>query len=181
MWNCQWQQIMSLLIYVFNESPFEMVGRSRSSFQMRCTFREADPPCETKWQQIKSSLIYVCNWEPIWNSHLHNSFTMCQALHSVNWCWAIGEVSHTCITYENEAIYVNFKFFLLFCCAYDFMLLLLFRVHNYIWTTTSRTATTKRMRIKIQVNWSFCSDSYSYYCVILLLLICNCECTMRDE
>ena len=30
------------------------------------------------------------------------------------WCSVIGEGSHTFITYENEAIYVNFKF-LLFC------------------------------------------------------------------
>ena len=52
-------------------------------------------------------------WEPIQNSHLHNNFTLCPALHAVIWCWAIGQVTHTFITWENAAIYVNLKF--LFC------------------------------------------------------------------
>ena len=69
-------------------------------------------------------------------------------------------------------------------------MLLLFCVHNYTWTTTTRTITIKQYSNnkkhdykKIHVNWSFCSDatccSYSYYCVMLLLCICNCE--MHNE
>ena len=51
-------------------------------------------------------------WEPIQNSQFHNKFTMCKAVYAVIWCWALGEVCHTFITYENEAIYVNIKFLL---------------------------------------------------------------------
>ena len=36
---------------------------------------------------------------------------MCKAVYAVIWCSALGEVYHTSITYENEAIYVNFKVF----------------------------------------------------------------------
>ena len=37
---------------------------------------------------------------------------MCKDVYAVIWCWALGEVCHTFITYENEAIYVNIKFFI---------------------------------------------------------------------
>ena len=47
------------------------------------------------------------------NSQLHYSFTMCKAVYAVIWCSALGEVCHTSITYENEAIYVSFQFLLL--------------------------------------------------------------------
>ena len=49
---------------------------------------------------------------------------MCPALHAVIWCWAIGQVTHTFITSEYAAIYVNLKFLLVFvlfmisyCCC----------------------------------------------------------------
>ena len=94
---------------------------------------------------------------------------------------------------ENEAIYVNWNFCCFFCCyAYYFILSLLCCVHNYTWTTNTRTTrtkwhhnNTKNEHKKIHVNWSFCCDSTccscSHYWVNLLLFICNSECTMRDQ
>ena len=75
---------------------------------------------------------------------------MCKAVYAVIWCSALGEVCHTSITYENEAIYVNLSFCCCSCFPNDFMLLLLlFGIYNYTWTTiTNRTTTTKTMRIK---------------------------------
>ena len=40
---------------------------------------------------------------------------MCKAVYAVIWCWALGEVCHTFITYENEAIYINIKFLSVLC------------------------------------------------------------------
>ena len=48
---------------------------------------------------------------------------MCKAVYAVIWCWDLGEVCHTFITYEKEAIYVNFKVFfvlvlpMISCCC----------------------------------------------------------------
>ena len=105
---------------------------------------ELTPPIwNCHWQQMKYWLIYVCNESPF------KTVIFITALHCVKlYILSCGvelleRLSHEIITYENEAIYVNFKFLL----SYDFMLLLL-SVHNYTWTTTSRTTTTKRMRIK---------------------------------
>ena len=112
-WNCQWQQIKYWLVYVLSESPFKMVTRIRSSFQTRCTLRWADPPIwNCHWQQIMYWLIYVCSESPF------ETVIFITALHCVIWCWAIGEVSHTFITYENEAIYVNFKLLLFLLCLW---------------------------------------------------------------
>ena len=79
-----------------------------------------DPPPSNLKQSIKGdhyhSLADKCMYsEPIWNSQFQNSFTMCKAVYAVIWCWALGEVCHTFITYENEAIYVNIKFLLVLC------------------------------------------------------------------
>ena len=49
------------------------------------------------------------------SKQFHDNFTMCKAVYAVIWCWPLGEVCHTFITYENEAIYVNFKFLLVLC------------------------------------------------------------------
>ena len=38
---------------------------------------------------------------------------MCKTVYAVIWCSVLGEVGHASITYENEAIYVSFKFLLL--------------------------------------------------------------------
>ena len=43
-WNCQWEDMKCLLIYVVNESPFETDGRIRSSFQMKCLTRSRYTP-----------------------------------------------------------------------------------------------------------------------------------------
>ena len=73
---------------------------------------------------------------------------MCKDVYAVILCSALGEVCHTSITYENEAIYVNFKIFCCSCSPNHFMLL--FSICNYTWTTiTNRTTTTKTMRIKM--------------------------------
>ena len=71
---------------------------------------------------------------------------MCKAVYAVIWCSALGEVGHTSITYENEAIYVSFNFcYCSSCSPNDFMLLLLllFSIYNYTWTTITNRATTK--------------------------------------
>ena len=47
------------------------------------------------------------------NSQLQYSFTMCKAVYAVICYSALGQVCHTSITYENEAIYVSFQFLLL--------------------------------------------------------------------
>ena len=191
----------SSLIYVVNESPFEMDGTIRSSFHMKCTTRstcqmkypdklsDIPPTWKCQWWTINqltygksmrahsklsllkftpqvSSLLLKCqvyssSLPPIWNCHAQQNtywlIYVCSenpfetvifitALHCVIWCWAIGEVSHTFITYKNEAIYVNFKF-LLFLWFH----VVLVCVQNYTWTTTTSrttTTTTKRMRIK---------------------------------
>ena len=46
------------------------------------------------------------------------TFTMCKAVYAVIWCSALGEVCHTSITYENEAIYVSYQFLLLLFLFY---------------------------------------------------------------
>ena len=88
------------------------------------------------------------------NSQLHYSFTMCKAVYAVIWCSGLGEVCHTSITYENEAIYVHFQF--CYCCSCspnDFMLLL-FSIYNYTWTTrTNRTRTNNNENKKTHINY----------------------------
>ena len=91
-----------------------------------------------KFQVLKFQ-VYSSSLPPIWNCHSQQNMYWLSyvwsenpfktvisitALHCVIWCWAIGEVSHTFITYENEAIDVNFKFLLFFfvvlmisCCC----------------------------------------------------------------
>ena len=64
-------------------------------------------------------------WEPIQNSHLHNGFTLCPALHVAIWCWAIGQVTHTFITSESVANLCKFEVFVVvfvllmmsYCCC----------------------------------------------------------------
>ena len=214
--NCQWQEMRSLLIYVINESPFEMDDGIRSSFQMKCTIRSTCqmkypdklsdiPPCKNcqcwtinqqmygksmrahlKWSLLKftprdSSLLLkfqvycsslLLKFTPhIWNCHAQQNMywpiyvysenpfktvifitaLFITALHCVIWCWAIGEVSHTFITYKNEAIYVNFKFLL-------FLLCLWFHVVVVVCAELHMENNNKKNRNKkIHVNWSFCS------------------------
>ena len=74
-WNCQWQEMKSLLIYVVNDSPFKMDGRIRQSFQM--TFPDIPPTWNCQWQEMKSSLIYVVNECPFkMDSGIRSSFQM---------------------------------------------------------------------------------------------------------
>ena len=109
-----------------------------STFQMKWMLRFRYTP------QLKQSLTAdhiladLClQWEPIWNSHLHNSFTLCHLGLSYwkgksyiyhLWKWSnLCKISCFCCCS---------------CCAYDFMLLLLC-VHNYTWITTASRTTTK--------------------------------------
>ena len=69
MQNCQWQPIKYCLIYVFRDSPFEMVGRIRSSFQMKCTTRStcqmkcSDIPPKIRWcVQTRMLLGQLVTW-----------------------------------------------------------------------------------------------------------------------
>ena len=68
--------------------------------------------------------------------HLNNSFTFCKAVYSIIWCSAIEEVSSTFITYAHAGDMSSckwrnlckFQVAVVFCCAYDFILLFLFSV-----------------------------------------------------
>ena len=69
--------------------------------------------------------------------HLHYSFTLHKAIYSIIWCSAIEEVSSTFITYAHAGDMSSCKWsnlckfqvaVVFFCCAYDFILLLLFSV-----------------------------------------------------
>ena len=80
-----------------------------SSLLLKFTPQVYPPPFwNCHWQQITYWLINVCSENPF------KTVIFKTALHCVIWCWASGEVSHTFITYKNEAIYVNFKFLFLF-------------------------------------------------------------------
>ena len=61
-WNCQYQEMRSLLIYVVNESPFETDGRIRSSFQMKCS--DILPTWNYQYQEMRSLRIFVVNESP---------------------------------------------------------------------------------------------------------------------
>ena len=127
--------------------------------------------------QVLKFHVYSSSLPPIWNCHSQQnmywlSYVWCEnpfetvifitPLHCVIWCWAIGEVSHTFITYENEAIDVNFKFFVVFvvlmisCCCYCACRI----THGQ--QQQAEQQQQKNENKKIHVNWSFCSDSYSY-------------------
>ena len=148
----------SLLKFTPQVSYFQFEGKLEFKFTPHVEFKFSDDTCRSAARynppQLKLSvtagqlLVDQClKWEPIWNSHIHNSFTLCPVLHVVIWCLATGQVSHAFMTSENAAISVNFKLFLLFFWSvYDFILLLLCSIHNYTWTTTNRITT--RMRIK---------------------------------
>ena len=64
-WNCHWWQIKICLIYVFSESPFEMVTIT-FTFTAKVTFKftarvtsSVPPHLKCHWWQMKYCLIYV--------------------------------------------------------------------------------------------------------------------------
>ena len=61
MQNCQWQPIKYCLIYVFCESPFEMVNFSD---EVNAEIQIYPPMQNCQWQQIKYCLIYVFSESP---------------------------------------------------------------------------------------------------------------------
>ena len=123
-----------------------------SSLLLKFTLQVYPPIWNCSEQQNMYWLSYV------WREYPFKTVIFITALHCVIWCWAIGEVSHTCITDENEAIYVNCKFFIVVLLCLWFHVVVVVGVQNHTCTTTTSRTTTKRLRIKmIHVNWSFCS------------------------
>ena len=96
--------------------------------------------------------IYVCSENPF-ETVIFITALFIKALHCVIWCWAIGEVSHTFITYKNEGIYVNFKFLL--CLWFHVVVCAELHKDN---NNKQNNNNKKNENKKIHVNWSFCSD-----------------------
>ena len=100
--------------------------------------------------------IYVCSENPF-ETVIFITALFITALHCVIWCWAIGEVSHTFITYKNEAIYVNFRFLLFLLCLW-FHVVVCAELHMDNNNKQNNNNNKKNEDKKIHVNWSFCSD-----------------------
>ena len=126
---------------------------TRSTCQMKCTLRPDIPPIwNCHWQQIMYWLI-CRQWEPIWNSHLHNSFTLCHLVlnywRGKSYIYHLWKWNNLC---KFQVFVVVFVVLIISCCC----------CCVYIVTHGQQNNNKKNENKKIHVNWSFCSDSYSY-------------------
>ena len=73
-WNCQWQEMKSLLIYVCNESPFEMVGELGQVFRWNVQVGQL-VWWSAQWDQIYPPQLSMDIWKTITQPNFHDRLT----------------------------------------------------------------------------------------------------------